>query len=205
MMSARPEMLSLGWLSLVLLALAGCAVAPVPEVAHYRMPAASGLVARESPAFQMPVIVDTFQADGLHGEQSILYATRPDSSIKSYHYQRWNDPPVRLLQRRLIRRLREENVSPMVADRLPTSVRAMRVSGIIERFERVKIDDTWYAVVRLELRAEISEEGLPAILRSFEASVPAASDSIQASVRAFAQATDQVLGEFTAELAQVDP
>ncbi len=200
MMSVRHCLLLLG-----LLVLAGCAVAPVPEVVHYRMPEASGLVVRERPAFQMPIIVDTLQADGLHGEQSILYATRPEGSVKAYHYQRWNDPPIRLLQRRLIKRLREENVSPMVADRLPTSVRSLRVSGIIERFERVKRDDAWYAEVRLELRVDIGEEGLPAILKSYAASVPATSESIQASVRAFAQATDQAFAAFSAELAQVEP
>jgi cholesterol transport system auxiliary component len=190
---------------LAALLLAGCSTTPVPEVAYYRMPEPQAGAPRERPAFQMPVVVDTLLADGLHGEQSILYATRPGGSVRAYHYQRWNDPPVRLLQRRLIRILREGQVSPVVADRLPTSISAVRVSGVVDRFERVKRDDGWYAEVRIELRADIGDEPLPAILRSYEATVPAGAESIQATVRAFATATDQVLGEFAAELANVEP
>ncbi|MCE3004885.1 MAG: ABC-type transport auxiliary lipoprotein family protein [Xanthomonadaceae bacterium] len=188
-----------------LLLLAGCATAPVPEVAYYRMPEPDAGAPRERPAFQMPVVVDTLLADGLHGEQSILYATRPGGSVRSYHYQRWNDPPVRLLQRRLIRMLRAANVSPVVADRLPTSISAVRVSGVLDRFERVKREDGWYAEVRIELRADVGDEPLPAILRTYEAAVPAGAETIQATVRAFATATDQVLGAFAAELAQLEP
>jgi uncharacterized lipoprotein YmbA len=190
---------------LAVLLLAGCSTTPVPEVAYYRMPEPQAGPPRERPAFQMPVVVDTLLADGLHGEQSILYATRPGGSVRSYHYQRWNDPPVRLLQRRLIRILRAGNVSPVVADRLPTSIAAVRISGVVDRFERVKRDDGWYAEVRIELRADVGEEPLPAILRTYEAAVPAGAESIQATVRAFATATDQVLGDFATELAGVEP
>jgi uncharacterized lipoprotein YmbA len=192
-------------LSLVaLLALAGCASAPVPDVAYYKMPDPR-VEPRAAPAFPMPVVVDTLLADGLHGEQSILYATKPGGSVRAYHYQRWNDPPVRLLQRRLIRMLRDGNVSPVVADRLPTSAAAVRVSGLVERFERVRREDGWYAEVRVELRADVGEEALPAILRSYEAAVPAGADTIEATVRAFAQATDKALASFVADLAQVEP
>jgi uncharacterized lipoprotein YmbA len=187
------------------IALAACSVAPVPEIAYYRMPEVMGVTPRERAAFQMPVVVETFLADGLHGEQSILYAGSPTGSVRAYHYQLWNDPPVRLLQRRLIRRLREEMLSPVVADRLPTSVAAVRVSGLIDRFERVKHDDGWYAEVRLELRADIQDGGLPAILKVYESSMRAESDSIQATVRAFTAATDQVLAAFAADLALIEP
>lgn len=183
----------------------GCATTPVPEVSYYRMPEAKVAAPRAQPAFQMPVVVDTLLADGLHGEQSILYATKPGGSVRSYHYQRWNDPPVRLLQRRLIRILRESNVSPIVADRLATSVSAVRVSGVVDRFERVQRADGWYAEVRVELRADVGDEALPAVLKSYAAAVPAGAESIEATVRAFATATDQVLGEFAADLAQVEP
>ena len=184
--------------------LAGCAAAPVPEVAYYKMPDPR-IEAREAPAFAMPVVVDTLLADGLHGEQSILYASKPGGSVRAYHYQRWNDPPVRLLQRRLIRMLRDGNVSPVVADRLSTSVAAVRVSGVVDRFERVRREDGWYAEVRVELRADVGTDALPAVLRSYEAAVPADSESIQSTVRAFAAATDQVLGAFVEDLAKVEP
>ncbi len=199
-MTVRIRSLSL----LALVALAGCASAPVPEVAYYKMPDPQ-VEARPAPAFAMPVVVDTLLADGLHGEQSILYATKPGGSVRAYHYQRWNDPPVRLLQRRLIRMLRDGNVSPVVADRLSTSVVAVRVSGVVERFERVRREDGWYAEVRLELRADVGEEALPAVLSTYEAAAPAGAETIEATVRAFALATDQALAAFVGDLAKVEP
>jgi ABC-type uncharacterized transport system auxiliary subunit len=203
MMAARA--VSLMILLAAVLGLGGCASAPVPEVSYYRMPEPQVVAPDGEFAFQMPVVVDTLLADGLHGEQSILYATKPGGSVRSYHYQRWNDPPVRLLQRRLIRILRESNVSPIVADRLPTSVSAVRVTGVVDRFERVKRADGWYAEVRIELRADVGDEALPALLKSYEAAVPAGGESIEATVRAFAAAVDQVLGAFVADLARVEP
>lgn len=198
---AVPLIITLG----ALVGLGGCASAPVPEVSYYRMPEPQVAAPGGEPAFQMPVVVDTLLADGLHGEQSILYATKPGGSVRGYHYQRWNDPPVRLLQRRLIRILRESNVSPIVADRLATSVSAVRVSGVVDRFERVRRDDGWYAEVRVELRADVGGEALPALLQTYEAAVPAESESIEATVRAFAIAIDQVLGAFAADLALLEP
>lgn len=196
---------SLLLLAMLVALLSGCAVAPIPDVAYYRMPAAQVAGKRERPAFEMPIVVDTFVADGLYGNQAILYATSPTGSVRSYHYQLWNDPPVRLLQRRLIRRLRDEGISPMVADRLPTNVAALQVSGLIDRFERVKHDDGWHALVQVEMRAEILDQGLPLVLKTYSAREPADSESIQATVRAFARATDQILAEFAADLALVEP
>jgi cholesterol transport system auxiliary component len=199
-MTMRFRMLSL----IATATLAGCAAAPVPELNHYKMPDPV-IEPRTEPAFAMPVVVDTLLADGLHGEQSILYASKPGGSVRAYHYRRWNDPPVRLLQRRLIRMLRQGNVSPVVADRLPTRAAAVRISGVVDRFERVQREDGWYAEVRVELRADVGEEALPAVLRSYEAAVPAGSETIEDTVRAFAGATDQVLGAFIEDLVRVEP
>jgi ABC-type uncharacterized transport system auxiliary subunit len=101
--------------------------------------------------------------------------------------------------------LRQGNVSPVVADRLPTSVAAVRISGLIDRFERVQRADGWYAEVRVELRADVADEALPSILRAYEASVRADGETIDATVRAFARACDEVLGAFVADVALLQP
>ena len=184
------------------LVLTACGSTPVPDIAYYKLPPSDGVAARDKQVLGLPVTVDSFSADGLHGEQAILYALRPEGSVRAYHYQLWNDPPVRMLQRRLIARLRDENFAPLVADRLPASVASYRVSGVIERFERVQVEDgTWHAQVRLELRVDAGENDLPALLKSYEADVPADSESIQATVRAFGTAVDDILGRFSADFA----
>lgn len=191
------------------LTLAGCGSTPVPDIAYYRMPdfrATDGGAARATPLFQIPIVVDPFLADGLHSEQAILYAAKEGASVKAYHYQLWNDAPVRLVQRRLIQRLRAENISPVVSDRLPSSVATIHLSGLVEHFERVNLGgDTWVVDVSVEIRADLGQDGLPAILKTYSARVPTESVSIQATVRAFSQGLDQVLGEFVEDLSQVEP
>jgi ABC-type uncharacterized transport system auxiliary subunit len=185
--------------------LAACGTTPVPDIAFYRMPEPAVANAMPEPAFQMPIVVDTFVADGLHGQQAILYASKPGASVRAYHYQLWNDPPPRLLQRRLVRQLRAAQVSPIVVDRLSSRTAAVRVLGVIERFERVDTGAGWEAQVAVEMRADVGDQPLPALLERYEASAMADSDSIQATVRAFAAALDQVFAEFTADLARVQP
>jgi ABC-type uncharacterized transport system auxiliary subunit len=183
-------------------ALAGCSSPPVPDEAYYRLPPVAGVERRATPAVDRPIVVDTFLADGVHGEQAILYQLGPEASIKAYHYQQWDDPPVRMLQRRLIRRLRDEGIAPTVADRLPSGIGALRVVGLIERFERVETDDGWAADVRLEMRVDTEDAAaLPLVLKTYAATERADSDTIQATVRAFGRAVDRVFDAFVADLA----
>ena len=187
--------------ALALASLAGCESAPVPEVVHYRMPTQELVHPEGPPAYRAPFVVDVFTADGVHSEQSVLYQLTPNGPIKAYHYQNWNDPPVRMLQRRLIRRLRNENIAELVTDRLPVSIDSMRVSGLIERFERIRREDeSWAVAVRLEMRVDGGERALPLLLESYEVEEPADSDTMQATVRAFARAVDEVNTRFVADL-----
>ena len=190
--------------AVVALALAGCESAPVPDVAHYRMPPQERLEPSGAPLFAEPMVVEGLLADGVYGEQSILYQTSPTAPVRAYHYQLWNDPPVRMLQRRLIRRLRNENAAPVVADRLPASLSTIRVSGLIERFERVQLEpDRWSVVARIELRVDRGETSLPLLLESYEVVEPTDGPSIQATIRAFGRAVDTINGRFVEDLRRV--
>jgi cholesterol transport system auxiliary component len=183
--------------------LAACGSAPVPDQAYYKLPPATGVAALDPAPFADPVLVDTFLADGAHDEQAILYSTVEGGSIKAYHYQLWNDPPVRLLQRRLIARLRDAGITTgVVADRVPSQVTALRVSGLIDRFERQKTDAGWVAAVKLEMRVDVGSSELPILLKSYESLQPADNDSIQATIRAFAAAVDDVFARFIEDFAK---
>lgn len=189
--------------------LASCGSQPVPDVAYYVLPPARDVVPREAPAFSTPVLVDVFLADGLHSEQAILYSTKPGSNIKAYHYQLWNDPPARLVQRRLIKRLRDANVSPLVSDRLASGLAVLHVSGIVNHFERVNVatdgGESWAASVEVEIRVDTADDQLPLLLKTYAAQAPADTDTMQGTVRAFTAALDQVLAEFADDLANAQP
>lgn len=184
--------------------LGACAAAPVPDIAYYRMPSVRDADALTEKFFVMPIVVDSMIADGVYNDQAILYVTKPEGSIKAYHYQLWDEPPGQLLQRRLVDTLRARQASHLVSDRLPPSIDSLRISGRIERFERAKLGEQWLARVRIELRVERGTQFEPLLLSEYGADVPASSDSIQATVRAFAAAIDQSYAAFWAELQKVE-
>lgn len=196
---ARAARLGAGAVALLLLAACG-SVPAVPEVRYYRLPPGAELPNAEAAAFQQPLIVEPLTADGVYNDQAILYALKPDGSLKNYHYQLWSDPPSRLVQRRLIANLRSARMAPVVTDRLPASQPSLRLTGLIERFERVRIgEDRWQIYVSLQFRLDGNDEQ-PLLQKSYRAEVPAEGPSIQATVRAFAKAIDECFTQLRADL-----
>lgn len=181
--------------------LAGCAGGSpgIPDTIYFRLPprAESARVAQPLP---LPVLVETLLADGLHSDQAIIYSLDPDGArLKAYHYQLWVDPPVRLLQRRLIATLRDAAASELVTDRLPNQVDALRISGRLERFERIKTGAGWEVAVALSLRAERREGGSPLLLRDYSQQLPAG-ETLREAVAAMGQAIDRIYAEFVRDL-----
>jgi len=187
---------------LAVLLAAGCGSVPaVPEVRYYRLPPSAELPNAETSAFQQALVVEPLTADGVYNDQAILYALKPDGSLKNYHYQLWSDPPSRLLQRRLITNLRSARMAPVVTDRFPASQPSLRLTGVIDRFDRVRIgEDRWQVYVALQFRLDGNDDQ-PLLQRSYRAEVPAEGTSIQATVRAFAVAIDKCFAELRSDLA----
>ncbi len=183
--------------SLILVSgLFACAVDPVPELTYYPLAKGSANSARETLLVSTPIVVDTFISNGVYGSQAILYANKPDGSLRAYHYQLWADPPVKLLQSRLIKRLREANVAALITDRLGASEAALRISGRIENFERVQNGSAWHARVAVELRVEQQRNSAPILLRTYAFESVSESDTMQANNHAFAIAVDHIYAEF---------
>jgi len=139
---------------LAALALGACSSEPVPELAYYTLPPVTAKAPPGAPRFNVPIAVDAFLADGVYNEQGILYLSQKNRNLRSYHYQLWQDPPTRMLQRRLTDTLRALHLSDLVADRLPSSSDQVAVLGLVRRFDRVEQADGWHAIVQLEMRVE---------------------------------------------------
>lgn len=195
------------WLILqiaIVTALAACTAPAVPDVAYFRIPAY--VLAEPAPnetKLTLPIVVEPLRATGVYNDQSILYALTPEGSIKAYHYQLWDEAPSVMLQQRLIDMLRVRRGSKLVTDRLPAVLDAIRISGTIERFERVQTPTGWIARVRIELRVERGNQALPLLLNEYGAEVAAESDTVNASVRAFARAIDLSMAAFWSEFSAV--
>ncbi len=182
--------------------LSACASAPgIPETTYFRLPPRPAVEAAAEPAFLHPIAVDTFIADGLHSDQALIYSLDPAGArLRAYHYQLWVDPPVRMLQRRLIGLLREANAAGTVADRLPAQTRRVRVSARLERFERIRRDEGWVTAVTLQMRVDGPEGDLPMLLREYSEEVPAGGPSVRDSVLALGSAVDRIYAAFLGDL-----
>lgn len=187
--------------------LGGCASAPVPDLTYYRMPARieATTIADNAVRFAVPIVVDVLVADGVYNDPAMVYASQPEGSIRAYHYQLWDNSPGLLLQRRLVKFLRYRKAAALVTDRLPPNVDSLRIFGHVEGFERVHTANGWTARVRLELRVEQGSRAAPLLLREYAAEVVASSDTMQASVRAFAAAIDQSFDAFWLDLSELPP
>jgi cholesterol transport system auxiliary component len=187
---------------LLFAALAGCAGAPgIPDTVYFRLPPRAAIDALPAPVLGQPIVVDTLLADGLHSDQAIIYSTDPDgATLKAYHYQLWVDPPVRLLQRRLIGTLRDAGIAPIVTDRLPNQVDALRVEGRIERLERIRTASGWKVAVALSLRADRRDGKPPLVLREYALELPAGGESVRDSIDAIGAALDRLFGDFIRDL-----
>jgi cholesterol transport system auxiliary component len=181
-------------------ALAACSAPTVPDFTYYRLPRPASLEAAPKPLFG-DIVVDAFAADGLYGDQALIYATDPSAQeLRQYHYQLWTDPPARVLQRRLIQQLRETNVAGEITDELPASHPAIRISGTILRFDRAPNESGGFiATVALKLRAD-DEGGAPMLDDYYRAERPTADATMRATVDAYGAALDQVFAAFYADL-----
>lgn len=184
--------------------LAGCAGVPsAPETTWYRLPEPVPRERLDAPLVELPIVVETFTADGLYSDQALIYTLDAQADrLRAYHYQLWIDPPVRLLQRRLVADLRASGIARVVTDRLPTRLEVLRVHGRIARLDRVRTDTGWEVAVNLVLRAEPPGGGRPWVIGEYHRQLPAAGDRVADSVRAYGQALDQIHGEFIADLAE---
>lgn len=190
-------------LALLALLLAACASAPgIPDTIYHRLPEPDA-VSLPRPVTEHPALVEAFLADGLHSDQALIYSTDPEGrSLKAYHYQRWVDPPSRMLQRRLIQVLRDSGAAEVVTDRLTARVDALRIQGRINAFERLQQADGWQVLVAFSLRAERSGADLPILMKDYRVQLPAGGDSVADTTRTAGAAVDQIFAQFLQDLAQ---
>lgn len=184
--------------------LGGCGhIEPIPDHTYYRLPPPQVLPRSGTQLFEIPVVVGLFAADGLYADRALVYALDPEArELRQYHYQLWTDPPTRVLQRRLQFMLRQAEIAPVVTDELPASQPAVRISGVILRFERVPTEDgRQIAAVALKIRVN-RKDGTPLIDEVYRADEVAEGNRLGATADALGRAIDKIFAEFHADLAR---
>lgn len=184
------------------LLLASCAAPPaLPDFRYYRLAPPSTLEPLAEPALDAPLVINNVQADGVHGERPILYATDADSlRISQYHYQLWNDPPPALVLRRALYLYGTRNLASLVTERLDPRVSAYRLSTRLFRFEVIRLGVNREVVVAMQMRLDRDGETLPVLERRVELRREASGERLEEGTRALSEALDAALLEFASEL-----
>ncbi|MEO8672635.1 MAG: ABC-type transport auxiliary lipoprotein family protein [Tahibacter sp.] len=189
-------------LLMVAASLAACSSVTVPDMTYFRLPEPGNVDSSTLRQVTLPIDVEVFAADGLYAEQSIIYAIDADArALRGYHYQLWSDPPSRMLQRRLIGLLRRAQSGAQVTDRLPASADALRIDGVILRYDRIQKDGGFAAEVSMQLRVE--HAGQIVLERVYSAEQKAENADIASTVQAFGGAVDRIFVEFLAALSEL--
>jgi ABC-type uncharacterized transport system auxiliary subunit len=181
-----------------LLLLSGCvnSAPPVPRDHYYRIlvPAPPR---SEGPVLQGVVAVAPLEADGLLRERPLLYsATGQSYEMQQHDYHYWVDPPPRMLQLQLIDYLRRSGLaSTVIAPDLRVQA-DYNLTGRIKRLERLLGGGPPRVVAELELALVENTSRQLILVRSYEAEVIAADESVAASITALNTALSRIFDTF---------
>jgi cholesterol transport system auxiliary component len=188
--------------ALFCLLLSACATDPLPDYRYFRPGAMTVYAALAKPALDGVLEVASFRADGVFGERPIVYtsASEPER-LSQYHYQLWTDPPGTILQRRFIDVLSAMNAASSVTARASPRSEPAKLSGMIERLERIKrASGSWEVALTLHIKVEKTRGVLPVLEKTYARTLAVSGDSISASVVQFGVAIDQIAAEVARDL-----
>jgi ABC-type uncharacterized transport system auxiliary subunit len=197
--SPLPAVLFAGLLGIVMAMAGGCGTTPpVPADSFYRLAAPN--VHSASALTEGLLLVESFEASGLHNERAILFSEDSEVLLRQHHYHYWMDAPPRLLQHQLIAYLREAGAAPKVVADARTNA-ALIISGRIVRMERsVRAGATTARVaLEMQLRTPAGEEDGPLMIATYAADIVSGYGDLVSVVEAFGEAVNRVFAEFLEE------
>jgi ABC-type uncharacterized transport system auxiliary subunit len=196
-----------GLLAATLASLTGClgSAPPVPRDHYYRVlvaPPTRNDASQRAFEITFPGVLSVapLDADGLLRERPLLYSStgRPhEMQQHDYHY--WMDPPPRMLQVQLVDFLRQTGVAKAV---ITPDLRVRpdyEVTGRIKRLERLLGGGPPRVVAEIELAMVQTERSQLVVVETYSAEVPAADESVEASVLALDQALTSIFERFMAD------
>ncbi len=207
----------LGLLVLALAGLTGClgSAPPVPRDHYYRVlvaPPTQGAASRSAAGqsasrpsatgimFPGVLSVAPLDADGLLRERPLLYsATGRAHEMQQHDYHYWMDPPPKMLQAQLVDYLRASGLAKAVITPELRVRPDYEITGRLKRFERLLGGGPTRVVAEVELALVETAPKQLLVVETYSAEVVAGNDSVEASVRALAQALTGIFERFLAD------
>jgi len=183
-------------LSALLLTACAAPQAPLPDQNWFRL-AADGVTQPGPELVAGLLMVEEPRSDGLHAERALSYSDDPGHRrINQYHYDYWADPPTRLVQSYLVKRLRAAGVASEVMHYDINQRADATIGGRVERFTQLIDAEHSQVVVELELQLNYPDESRPRLLRDYSAQVSVTGSTPEATITGYEQALNDIIARF---------
>lgn len=180
--------------------LAACLGGPAPRDHFYRPDAATPSAPLAKPILRGALEVERLRADALTRERAILRVDSPESvQVTPYAYHLWIDTPTVMMQRDLAEFLRLAGVSERVILPEMNVEEDYELFGWIERLVHVTGNDS--VVVELEFSLAHPRGGGQIMRRRYRVEQAVAGSDMEAVVKAFSQAVQQIFDRLVADIA----
>ncbi|MCW8953119.1 MAG: PqiC family protein [Rhodospirillales bacterium] len=196
-----------GWMrvfasALIVTGVAACASQPpLPQDNFYRLEVTPPARAMASPRLDGVAEVQRFSAEGLIAARPIAYTEEGTAhQLHAYHYHFWIEPPISMLQDRLVSYLRDAGAARTVVTPAMRVEPDYVVQGRIVRFERV-LGATPKVRVELELGVVARADGRVLFVKTYrEDRDQGGDDGVTAAAAAFSTAVSEIYARFLADL-----
>jgi cholesterol transport system auxiliary component len=185
----------------VLTACAGQGV-PVPSDRFHRLIVGAPTTVYEMPRLAGAMEVDRFRATGVLQDRAIVFVERDRPNVlRQYDYQRWADPPTRMLQMATVDYLREARVAGQVVATGLLIDPTYTLTGEIKKLEHV-VGNSSSVVIELEFGLLEHTDGSLVWVKSYATSRKVKDDTVAAATRAISEAVEEILTRLSADLAR---
>lgn len=192
----------------LLLALAllsgGCLSGSAPADRFYRLELSAPSDRSESPRLPGRLLVDAIRGDALTLERLMLYRDLGEPTrVRQEGYDHWVEPPPAMVERALVGYLRARNLAESVVTPEMHVKADYRLSGRVQRFERLVGEGSPRVSVELEFHLVSLEAGELLLLQSYSEEEQASGNDGSAWAAAFSDALQRVFDRLAADLPQL--
>jgi ABC-type uncharacterized transport system auxiliary subunit len=179
----------------------GCLSSPAPPDRFYRLEVPEAADRLELPRLRGRLLVDSVRGDAMTLERLMLYREVSDPSrVRREGYDKWVDPPPLMVQRAAVEFLRSANAAEVVVTPEMRLGAEFRLTGRVNRFERVVGEGSPRATIELEFSLIRLDDRELLLLETYREEEEIAGGGVGDSVEAFSRALHRILERLTLDL-----
>ena len=182
----------------------GCLSGSAPADRFYRLDLPVPMNRSEPPRLPGRLLVDAIRGDAMTLERLMLYRDLSEPSrVRREGYDQWVEPPPEMVERVLVEYLRARNLAEAVVTPEMHIAADYRLSGRVNRFERLVGEGPPRASVELEFNLVRLEARELLLLQSYREEEETSGSGAGDAAAAFSRALQRIFERLAADLPQL--